>query len=106
MCFIEKPLTEYHTSKRAKDGKQNNCKICQTEYFKKWREVRKESPQSEFPQSKVCSECRVERPISQFGNRSDKKDKKMPTCKDCWRILTKNAVRRLNNKRIKSLGRS
>lgn len=106
MCFQEKPMTEYYNSSSQKDGKQNHCKACYKIYFTNWRSMRQEAPQTEFPQSKVCQDCGIERPISQFGKRSASKDKKMHVCKDCWRIQTRNALARHYQNRVKTLGRS
>jgi superfamily II helicase len=104
MCFQEKPILDFYNNSSKKDGKQTFCKDCYKSYYKNWVEVRKESPQTEFPQSKTCTECHVERPISQFGKRSAAKDKKMSVCKDCWRIVTRNALARHFQKGVRTNG--
>lgn len=106
MCFQEKPLTEYYNSSYQRDGKQNNCIPCYKQYYKKWVENRNESAQTAFPQSKVCLDCRVERPISQFGKRKTSKDKKMSYCKDCWLIRTRNALAKHYQKKVRANGGS
>ena len=34
-CSVEKPLKEFRNRKDSKDGKRNNCKLCQSENNKK-----------------------------------------------------------------------
>lgn len=93
-CFTEKPVTEFYNANNNERGKQYMCIDCYKAYFKNWRKEQVEKPQSEFPQSKVCSDCLVEKPISQFGTRSVSRDKKMSYCKPCWRIRVSKASRR------------
>lgn len=102
MCFQMKPISEFYNSSRHALGKQSHCKACYKVYFDNWRTMRQQAPQTEFPQSKVCLDCGVERPISQFGKRSASKDKKMSVCKDCWRIQTRNALARHYQKKVKA----
>lgn len=93
-CFQEKPIIEYYMFNKAKDGRQSMCIPCYKEYFKTWRANKKESPATEFPQSKVCQHCHVEKPVSQFGKRSVSKDKLHYLCKPCHRIDNKKALKR------------
>lgn len=93
-CFIEKPIIEFYVFNKAKDGRQSMCIVCYKNYFKTWRERRTNAPQTQFPQSKVCNKCKVEKPISQFGKRSASKDKHSYLCKPCNRIQTKEAMKR------------
>ena len=93
MCFQEKQLSEFHESSNSR-GKQYTCKSCTKSYFDNWRKTRIEASQTEFPQSKTCKECHVEKPISQFGKRSSNKDKKNDYCIQCWRIKTQKALKK------------
>ncbi len=38
LCGIEKPLTEYHSHPRTKDGFKTQCRTCQNEKNKQWRD--------------------------------------------------------------------
>jgi hypothetical protein len=98
-CFLEKPLSDYYNLNNTADGKQSMCISCYKVYFKRWRETRKGMTQSEFPTSKVCAQCGVEKPVSQFGKRSVSKDKLMYDCKPCWRKKTQKALTRHYEKR-------
>jgi len=89
-CFQEKLLSEFYDATR-KSGKQSMCIECYKGYLKAWREARKALPLSVEVQSKICNDCRLEKPISQFGKRSISLDKKNDYCKPCWVIRTKKA---------------
>lgn len=104
ICFALRPMTDYNYSSQKKDLRQNICKDCFKVYYSEWADKRKAAPQTEFPQSKTCQECGIERPISQFGKRSTAKDKKMSICKDCWRIVTRNALARHHQRKVKANG--
>ena len=93
MCFTDKPLSEFYDA-NTKRGKQYMCIPCYKTYFKEWRLQRKTANQADFPQSKTCLQCHVEKPISQFGKRSISKDKKNDYCVPCWRIKTKESLRK------------
>lgn len=93
VCFQEKSLSDFHESSNNR-GKQYMCIPCYSAYFKNWRELRKNSPQTEFPQAKTCRDCHKEKPISQFGKRSQNKDKKNDYCIPCWRVRTKSSLRK------------
>lgn len=93
-CFMEKPITEFYVANHTISGRQSMCIPCYKAYFKQWREQRKEAKAIENPQSKVCQDCGLEKPVSQFGKRSTSKDKLMYVCKPCWRIQTRNALKR------------
>jgi hypothetical protein len=104
-CFIEKPPTEFHVANHTASGRQSMCIPCYKTYYKNWREARKESSQSEFPQSKKCQDCGLEKPVSQFGKRSTSKDKLMYVCKPCWRVQTRQALKKHYAKKAASSGR-
>lgn len=42
VCNEIKPLSDFHKSRRYKDGHRNICKTCRSNYDKKWREENKE----------------------------------------------------------------
>lgn len=102
VCFADKPITEYYILNKSKDGRQNMCIPCHKIYYKNWTEARKEKPQSKFPQSKVCCDCHVEKPISQFGKRSASLDKKLPSCRQCWRIRAAKARKQARINRLQN----
>ena len=99
-CKQEKPLDEYYNANN-KRNKQSMCILCYKGYLKAWRESRKAQPQSVIVTSKVCNDCGLEKPSSQFGKRSINLDKKNDYCKPCWSERSiraqKRAKERLRN---------
>lgn len=99
-CFQDKVITDYFVFNKAKDGRQSMCIVCYKQYFKGWRLSRTQAPATEFPNSKTCSHCHLEKPVSQFGRRSVSKDKLHYLCKLCQRIDNRKALKRyMENKR-------
>jgi hypothetical protein len=100
-CKLEKPVTEFHMDKRSKDGFQAYCRSCAKAYFKAWMDNMKASGESIHVESKVCGDCSLEKPRSQFGRHSTRKDKLNSYCKPCWRIRCAKAIRKFNEKKKK-----
>jgi hypothetical protein len=84
-CLIEKPVTEFNISKAGKDGFYNYCKPCAHTYYKAYNASRKDAEQSVWVDSKVCRECGLKKPISQFGLKSNLPDKHNIYCRPCNR---------------------
>lgn len=89
--MLEKPVNEFYNANNNSLGKQYMCIVCYKAYFKAWRASRSEAKQAVHVESKVCPDCRLEKPISQFGKRSSSLDKHNLYCKPCWRVRTKKA---------------
>jgi hypothetical protein len=97
-CKQEKPYTEYNTSNsKYADGFQNMCKECWVTYNKAYTAARKAAKAKFDVQSKVCLDCRLEKPSSQFGKRSISLDKLNSYCKPCWRQRVYISVRKNKN---------
>lgn len=94
VCNQSKAFTEYHKSARSADGYTYRCKPCQSAYYKGYNAVRKAAEQQVEVQSKVCRDCHLEKPISQFGIRRNSLDKHNIYCKPCWRKRCAEAMRR------------
>jgi hypothetical protein len=97
-CFTEKPVTEYSTDKKSSDGFFSYCKQCQSAYMKAYMASRSEAKQSVVHQSKVCYDCGLEKPISQFGKKSTSLDKHNVYCKRCWYLRCKKSMEKANAK--------
>ena len=83
-CYQEKQVTDFAISSQ-KRSRQYMCKDCQKVYHKAWRASKKDEKATVDVQSKVCYDCRLEKPRSQFGKKSITKDKLNEYCKPCWR---------------------
>jgi hypothetical protein len=97
-CKLIKPVTEFNTSTTQTGGFQALCKECAKAYYKAYNVARKAAKQSVDLQSKVCRDCGLEKPISQFGVKSNVPDKHNIYCKPCWRTRSLVAVRKHNAK--------
>lgn len=85
-CKQLKAVTEFNTTKATNgDGFQNYCKDCHSAYYKAYNASRKDAKAKVVVQSKVCRDCGLEKPISQFGKREISLDKHNIYCKPCWR---------------------
>ena len=93
-CFIEKPITEYSLDKKNKDGFFSYCKVCQKAYMKAYMASRSQAKATVVHQSKVCLDCGLEKPISQFGKKATSSDKHNPYCRMCWNERCKIAMRK------------
>lgn len=83
-CATTKPMDDFYNLKKARDGKQTQCKQCQIKRYEHYVKKIKASPASIIKTSKKCQICKNIKPISMFGNSNNKPDKKMSYCKPCW----------------------
>ena len=97
-CKQDKQYTEYNTSNgKHTDGFQNMCKQCWVGYNKAYTEARKRAKARFDVQSKICLDCGLEKPSSQFGKRSVYLDKLNSYCKPCWRQRVYKSIRDKKN---------
>jgi RNase P subunit RPR2 len=97
MCFVDKEVTEFNVSNRKYgDGRSSYCKPCQSAYYKAYNAARTAAHKKYDRKSKVCRDCGLEKPISQFGKRQLSPDKHNIYCKPCWRDRCKIASRKHN----------
>lgn len=94
MCMQEKTVDQYNNSNTIGLGKQYTCRDCSKAYFKAWSASRIDKKQSEYPNSKTCRDCGLEKPISQFGKRSLSLDKHNIYCKPCWLVRCNKSKRK------------
>ena len=99
ICMVEKDINEFHKSKKTLDGYVVRCKSCVSAYYKGYNASRKAANARVDIKSKVCRDCHLEKPISQFGKRATSLDKYNIYCKPCWRTRTLAAIRRMRNGR-------
>jgi hypothetical protein len=94
VCKQEKPFAEFNKSAKTVDGYTYRCKPCQSVYYKGYNASRKAAKQQVEVQSKVCRECGLEKPMSQFGIKATSLDKHNIYCKPCWRIRCYESMKR------------
>ena len=94
VCVQTKQFDEFHKNARAADGYSYRCKTCTSAYYKGYNASRKLAEPRVVVKSKVCRDCGLEKPISQFGERRNSLDKYNIYCKPCWRIRCRQAMRK------------
>ncbi len=96
-CRQVKDLNEYYPSKHQSGGIDPYCKPCCSERAREKREMRKDQPAKVILTSKVCLMCNTEKPVSQFGKNTQRRDKYHSYCKPCWLDYVKRAQRKAKN---------
>ena len=96
-CFQEKLFSEFNNNKNTKDGLQPYCRPCHSAYYKAYNASMKDAQPRLVVQSKVCRDCGLEKPISQFGKRAVSPDKHNIYCKPCWRQRSYASQRKAKN---------
>lgn len=76
-CGSEKPFSEFHKNKKAKDGLQSKCKTCIREYQK----TRIFNPKKTG--LKICPNCKEEKPMNLFYFNKRKPDGRSSWCIAC-----------------------
>ena len=100
-CHIEKEPHEFYRHKSSKDRLQASCKVCQNARMKVYMASRRDAEASVLVDAKVCRDCGLKKPISQFGKKSTSLDKHLEYCKPCWRDRSVIAMRKVYAKRRK-----
>ena len=98
-CKNEKMLSEFNELAHTKDGKQAMCKACYKVYLKAWADHRKDAKAQLVVDAKVCLDCALKKPISQFGKKSVSLDKHNEYCKPCWKQRNLVAQRKFQAKK-------
>lgn len=80
-CGGEKPVSEFYKNKQAKDGLSLQCKGCAKSYYKGTVKTNKDIAKK--PDTKRCSKCGREKPVSDFTKNCSSKDGFYSSCKDC-----------------------
>jgi len=93
-CKQFKETDQYYPNKYQSDKLEVYCKPCCSERHKEKSEVRRNEPAKVILTSKVCLICNIEKPVSQFGKNTQRRDKYHSYCKPCWVIYVKKAQRK------------
>jgi hypothetical protein len=100
-CDTTKEAAEFN--KRQNNLLQAWCRECYSAYYKAYNALLRDSDAKVHVDSKVCQDCGLKKPRSQFGKREISPDKLNTYCKPCWRVRSYNATRkmRLNGQKTK-----
>lgn len=95
-CKVEKELSEFHKRGMNKSGVayQSWCKKCISEKRKRPKKL------YVIPKSKVCSDCKIDKPMENFHKCSSRKDGRQHRCKDCNIERSKRDYRKNSRKGI------
>lgn len=99
-CHIEKDMNEYYSHPTSRDGRQSACIVCQNAHSKAYMLARKNAERSVVVDAKVCLDCGLKKPSSQFGLKATNLDKLNNYCKPCWRERTAKAMRKVYAKKL------
>ena len=105
-CNQIKPLTEYRKNKLTSDGLQNDCKSCKLIIDKRYRDNNKQINANKIYNEndvKICSKCKLSKPLKEYQKDITKSDGFRPSCKQCDSIINKhyrNNIRQMNANRI------
>ena len=91
-CNTIKPFTEFHKSKREKDGHERHCKACRS---------RAQPIPYITPGMKKCTLCKEEKPHKQFQKAAALKSGLSSWCKECSSKTNKAKRKPLTEERLK-----
>jgi hypothetical protein len=80
-CGKEKPVSEFYKNNHVKDGLSLQCKGCAKSYYKGTVKTNKDIVKR--PDTKRCTKCGREKPVSSFTKDGSSKDGFYSSCKDC-----------------------
>ena len=81
-CKQNKNFCDFTKNKNHKDGLEYFCKYCKKEY----QENKKQIEYTNEIQSKICSKCKVDKPLHEYGKCSSCYLKIKPSCKECRKL--------------------
>jgi|DEB0MinimDraft_6_1074348.scaffolds.fasta_scaffold14051_2 hypothetical protein len=105
-CKETKDVSSFHKLRKAEDGLQSTCKVCQLEARRSRNnsKPRKILKVDEF--GKTCGSCAVHKPFNEFYKSSIKgqEGKYRPTCKKCISEKTK-ARRKVDGEKMREISK-
>lgn len=91
VCGAVKPFGEFHKNKTGEGGVRNVCKICRLFSIRQERRSQKpkERKNGKRGKTKMCTNCKVEKHVSEFYEDKKNKSKLKSHCKECMRMASK-----------------
>ena len=88
-CKKNLDIDKYNKCKTSYDGYSNYCRDCAKEKKKIFTEKMKVEEKVEI-KNKVCSECKVDKDVTNYLSNNQSKDKYSNKCKDCSKKVNIN----------------
>jgi hypothetical protein len=84
-CRSQKPEEEFHYKNKSRGERMSYCKVCEAEKRKGWNIGGRKNITTlvAVPTSKVCSNCRIDKPHAQFNDKLESPDGKQYYCREC-----------------------
>lgn len=83
-CGVKKDIIEFSKNKKNRDGTSSYCKECAMKYQEsKHPNMKHRAQKSKSPGMKICTSCRIEKPIGAFSKNKNKSDGLSSWCKEC-----------------------
>lgn len=87
-CGQSKPTTEFNRDKSRRDGYRDRCKECIRDYQREWlpryvAQVQEQRQELDLPETKHCTYCGIEKPLSEYHQNLNRFDGLQPACKVC-----------------------
>ena len=93
-CKRELDISCFNINRSKKDGYCYQCRECQKQNYEKLKIEKAKTVQS-YPETKVCSYCKVELPSSSFSKRTASPDGLQPICKNCQTVKDKLRISKI-----------
>ncbi len=88
-CKEIKSLDDYHYSKYSYNKRQVYCKVCNNQLDKIKREKCKSNGPTLTRTHKICTTCKIDKPLEEYPVSKDKPDWHLGYCKKCWTAYVK-----------------
>lgn len=87
VCNVTKSHFEFRKAKRMRFGVSNTCKDCFNAKRREAADFNRQQRELNWKTmtSKVCSRCKIDKPVNEFSKNSDRKIGITPDCKSCRR---------------------
>lgn len=93
-CGIEKPLAEFYKRSDRKTGHRSHCRACTKNSYKQYGRALAISCGVGDTETRVCTKCGIEKPLSEFHRDAYKRGGRRSQCKECRRELVRQFYRR------------
>lgn len=87
-CGVEKSFSRFNKDKSRRDGYRDRCKDCIRAYQAGWlpgyvKQIQAQRATLALPETKACTMCGAEKPLTDFHKTPNTADGRRPICKVC-----------------------